>query len=339
MTKTIIALLALLGAAITTIPIYAIESTVDVPFDSWINQNCETVDNGDYVCTWTPAFIEDNTEATQPPAEEASSIAVTPEETLNEVEAPSLTREERDIQRTIDRIEQDLIDRPDTVPNAEKQLLILLKRAQDECYFGVEQGQPIQAYALFGIPKGDLYIDDTDFSKYTQLGKIAKLIEACTAWDKYRFTNLGQQYADIADAFNDAEIKLAERAAGQKLFFDAFMENITKTDEYMNRAITPHDFIQAEEDAAEFMCSIEGKQRGLCPQGIGDEEYVADTSDNPILSKYLAYKANPENVVGEPRYSVSTNPKCAILSSFITQYEISDENGAVMLKEAGCKID
>jgi len=340
MTRTMIALLALLGVAITTIPIYAIESTVDVPFDSWINQNCETVDNGDYVCTWTPAFIVPITEADTPPAEEASSIAVTPEEeTLIEVEAPSLTREQTDILRTIERIEKDLIEDRESVPNADKQLLILLKRAQDECYFGVDQGAPIQAYALFGIPSGFLYIDDTDFSKYTQLGKIAQLIEACRAWDKYRFTHLGQQYSDIAAANVAVTGIEAQRILDRQTFTDAALVNITQTDEYRNAVISAHDILEEEEDAADFMCSVEGKQRGMCPSGIGEDVYVYDGTNNPAIMKYKAYLADQEAAVGEPIYSVSTNPKCAILASFIVQYELDEQAEDDMLRAAGCRLD
>jgi len=336
---SLLALIGLIPLAIGVSFVYAEDYTLKIPFDITSVKCNEVTDELIVTCIFqgTEPFkviIDDKTltpELIEPEeiTEETESIPADPYE--------GMTREQKDVARTIDRIEQDLIDNPDTVPNAEKQLLILLKRAQDECYFGIDQGQPIQAYALFGIPKGFLYIDDTDFSKYTQLGKIAQLIEACKAWDKYRFTHLGQQYSDIAAASNDAEVKFALRAEGQKLLFDNFMENITKTDEYMNAAISAHDILEEEEDAAKFMCSIEGKQRGMCPSGIGEDVYVYDGTNNPAMIKYNEYRADEQAAVGEPIYSVSTNPKCAILSSFAVQYELGEEATSDLLKAAGCK--
>ncbi len=334
--KNIIVASVLFTLAVGVSYVYADHS---VPFDSWIDHVCITDSDGVFICRWVPGDDSILIPPVTEPEETIEEEVI--EETVDEIPADpyeGMTREEKDIQRTIDRIEQDLIEDRESVPNADKQLLILLKRAQSECYFGVDQGQPIQAYALFGIPDGFLYIDETDFSKHSQLGKIAKLIEACTAWDKYRFTHLGQQYSDIAQAFNDQEIKLELRQAGQKLFFDAFMENITNSDEYLNRAISEHDILEEEEDAKGFMCSVIGKQRGFCPSGIGEDVYVHDTTNNPALSKYLQYKASPENTVGEPKYSVKTDPKCYTLESFAKQYELDEEARKSLLEAGGCRV-
>lgn len=323
----LVAVLALIGVS----SVYAIETTVDVPFDNWANQRCALIEDGSYMCLWVPG--EDS--VMTPPSETieetvVDEVEVIPEDVISEP-VVQMTREEKDIQRIIDRITGDLIDRPNSVPNSDKQLLILLQRAQDVCEFGIEEGAPIQAYALFGIPQGNLYIDDTNFQRYIMLGNIAKLVEACEGWTVYKDKWLGPQYLNI-ETENRAPPGLNTEA------INVFMSNVTITDEYMNRVITPHDFIQAEEDAATFMCSTEGKQRGFCPQGIGNDVYTPNTEGNPALAKYNEYKDNPDNAVGEPKYSVTTNPKCAILDSFITQNEISEENGDTMLMAAGCKL-
>ena len=324
MKLSLIAILVIAGMGLTTA--YAYE--VEIPYENFQLTGCSDVD-GIYTCQWKNLFDEIPTDAPTDIPEETVEEAI--EEEIPIILEVTMTREEQDIQRMIDKIELDLQENPDAVPNADKQLLILLKRAQDECYFGIEQGAPIQQYALFAIPKGNLYIDDTDFSKYNMLGKLAKLIEACTAWDKYRVSHLGQQYSDINQAGLDATPFVPSAVLG---------ENVTNTKEYMERFISEHDIIEEEEDAADFMCSMEGQQRGLCSEffyGMNRGGYV-DTTDNPILSKYLQYKAQPELAVGEPRYDVTENPKCYILHSFIVQNEISKENGDIMLEAAGCKI-
>ncbi len=323
-----IGLIAIVGLfAFSVAYVYADHS---VPFDSWIDHRCYTNSVGTFLCSWTPSG---NTTFT-PPLTEEETVEETEviEETVEEIPVDpyeGMTREEKDIQRTIDRIEQDLIEDRESVPNADKQLLILLKRAQSECYFGVDQGQPIQAYALFGIPDGFLYIDETDFSKHSQLGKIAKLIEACKGWDKYRVTHLGEQYSDIAQATADATIW--EPSA-------TLTGNVTNTDEFMNRAISEHDILEEAEEAQDYKCSTLGKQRGFCPEGIGESVYVHDTTNNPALSKYLQYKADPENQVGEPKYSVKTNAKCYTLESFAKQYELDEEARKALLEAGGCRV-
>ncbi len=310
--------------------VYADEQRVQVPFDV-AGFNCEFIPFDLYACYFSPSGNvtfggSEITVSTTPPEE------IIEEETVEEIPVDpyeGMTREQKDIQRTIDRIEQDLIDRPNKVPHADKQLLILLKRAQSECYFGVDQGQPIQAYALFGIPDGFLYIDDTDFSKYSKLGKIAKLIEACIGWDKYRFTHLGQQYSDIAQATLDATTWTPNATLST---------NVTNTNEFMNRAISEHDILEEAETAQDYKCSVSGKQRGFCPSGIGEDIYEHDTTDNPVLSKYLQYKESPENAVAEPKYSVKTNAKCYTLESFAKQYELDEEARKALLEAGGCRV-
>jgi len=305
-----------------------VELPIDSPFETTGIQCRNTVNPVGVWCGQTWAWYSGNVTLPLMEIEETVEEEIIEEEIIVEPEE-ELTREERDIQRMIDRIELDLQERPDAVPIADQQLLILLKRAQDECYFGIEQGAPIQQYALFAIPKGSLYIDDVDLAKYNMLGKIAKLIEACTAWDKYRFTHLGQQYADINQAGIDATPFVPSAVLS---------ENVTNTKEYIERFIGAHDIIEEEEDAAKFMCSVLGKQRGLCPEAIGEDVYIPDTTDNPVLSKYLQYRAEPESALGEPKYDVTTNAKCAILSGYVKQFELSDESRDIIMQEAGCKV-
>lgn len=331
------AMMLVITLAVGTTSAYAEEYTFDIPFDIKSVQCTEVTDELIVTCTFlgTQPFkvtVENKTLTPEPVEENGESLEVELEEELK------LTREERAIKRTIDRIEQDLIDDRDSVPNADKQLLILLKRVQEECYFGIEQGAPIQDYALHGYPTGNLYLDDTDFSKYTQLGKIAQLIEACKGWDKYRFSHLGQQYADIAEA-NAAIFGIdIQRNLDRQAFVDAALVNITNTNEYMNRVISEHDILEEEEDAADFMCSVEGKQRGFCPSGIGEDVYEYDAANHPILSKYLQYKTSPESAVGEPKYDIKTDSKCYTLASFAKQHELDEESRRALMIAGGCTV-
>jgi len=315
--------------------VYAVE--VEIPYENFQLTGCSDVD-GVYTCQWMNLFDEIPTDIpTDIPEETVEEI--TEEEIVTEPEV-KLTREERTIQRMIDKITTDLQENPKRVGTAERQLLDLLTRAQDECYFGIEQGAPIQQYALFPIPKGSFYLEGTDLSTHKMLGDIAKLVEACVAWDKYRFSHLGQQYLDIAIASASVTGLETQRQLDRQEFVDAFMVNITQTDEWRNAAISAHDILEEEEDAADFMCSMEGQQRGLCSEffyGMNRGGYV-DTTDNPILSKYLQYRAEPESAVGEPRYDMTTNAKCAIMSAYVKQYELGEEARDIIMKAAGCKI-
>jgi len=326
---SILALIVTLAVVVG--PVYADNYTLKIPFDITSVKCNEVTDELIVTCIFqgTEPFkvtIEDKT---------LTPELIEPETVTDEiVDDPEdkLTNEEKSILRIIDRIETDLIERPDAVPNADKQLLILLKSALDKCEFGIEEGAPIQTYALFGIPQGNLYIDDTDFSKYVTLGRIAKLIQACESWSDYKVKWLGPQYLDIQNATENF-VPWTPSAV--------IPYNVTITDEYMNRAINPHDFIEAEEDAEDFMCSIEGRQRGLCGKGfsgINQGGYV-DTTNNPALAKYYQYLDAPEQAIGEPIYDVKTNAKCAVLSAYVKQYELSEESRDIIMREAGCKID
>lgn len=321
--------------------VYAEERTIQVPFDV-VGWNCQLVTETMFNCFFSgkgQISVSDDGVVTEVPDE--------PEETIEEeiVEEPvipevTMTREEKEIQRVIDRITDDLETRPDAVPQADKQLLELLLRAQDKCEFGIEEGQPIQTYQIFSIPKGYFYPEDTDFSKYNMLGKITRLVQACVDWEEYKVEWLGPQYDNIRKA-NEEAITIAEnRNISRDLFAKEWMklENITIADEYMNAAISKHDILEEEEDAAKFMCSEIGKQRGFCPSGIGEDVYVYDGTNNPALAKYLEYKADPENQVGEPRYSVSTDPKCYTLESFSKQYDLDEESRRALLEAAGCRL-
>jgi len=314
---------ALFALAIGISYAYAVE--VEVPYENFQLTGCSDVD-GVYTCQWKK-IVEGDEDIPLTPNDETVDEAETIDETIDEPEI-TMTREERDIQRMIDRIELDLQERPDKVPNADRQLLELLLRTQEVCEFGIEEGQPIQTYQIFAIPEGYFYPEDTDFSKYNMLGKITKLVEACTKWTDYKTKWLGPQYANIYNA----TVNFVPWSPTATIPY-----NVTITDEYMNAAISPHDILEEEEDAAEFMCSVLGKQRGLCPEAIGEDVYVPDTTNNPALSKYLQYRDDPENAIGEPRYSVSTNPKCYTLSSFAKQYDLSEQATNDLLQAGGCK--
>jgi len=341
MKYSLLTIIGLFTLAIGASFVYAEEYTLKIPFDITSVKCNEVTDELIVTCIFqgTEPFkvtIENKTltpELTEPGeiTEETESIPE-PEDTM--------TREEKDIQRMIDKITYDLETRPDAVPQADKQLLELLLRAQDKCEFGIEEGQPIQTYQIFAIPKGYFYPEDTDFSKYNMLGKITQLVEACTNWEEYKPIWLGPQYEDIRKANEEAITIVEERNLARDLFAKEWMslQNITIADEYMNAAISAHDILEEEEDAAKFMCSVLGKQRGLCPSGIGEEIYVYDGTNNPALSKYLQYKADPENQVGEPKYSVSTDPKCYTLASFAKQYDLDEESRRSLLEAAGCRI-
>jgi len=327
-------IIGLLPLAIGVSFVYADEQLVQVPFDT-TGMTCSIVETNIFACYFYGGTIDDIKIANfTAPDGTVIEPEIVEQEIVTEPEI-KLTREERDIQRMIDKITLDLIERPDAVPDADKQLLELLLRAVDKCEFGIEEGQPIQTYQIFAIPEGYFYPEDTDFAKYNMLGKITKLVEACTKWEDYKVKWLGPQYADIAEANINVEIWSPTATIPY---------NVTITDEWMNRAISEHDKIEEGEDAANEFCTsqnfgnatkaIYGCDVNL-PTGPGG---FTDTTENSAWLKYQRYLNDPENAEGEPKYNVATNPKCAILSSFITQYELSEEAGNDMLQAAGCKL-
>jgi len=342
-----VSLLAIIGLLPLAIGVSFVYADHDIPFDSWIDHACMTNEVGIFICTWTPGdkSVTGGTTITPPLTETDETVE---EETTDEPVIPEkqLTRAEKDIQRMIDKITLDLIERPDQVPDADKQLLELLLRAQEKCEFGIEEGAPIQTYEIFAIPEGYFYPEDTDFAKYNMLGKITKLVEACVNWTDYKVKWLGPQYLAIQQANMEAIELDEERVRNQTLFAETWMtfQNITISDEFMNRAISEHDKIEEVENAFDDFCTSQnfGNATKLlygCDVTIPDNQGgFTDTSENSAWLKYQRYLNDPENATAEPRYNVSTNPKCAILSSFITQYEIDKEAGNVMLQEAGCKL-
>ena len=341
-TKELLTITLTLGIIGLIMPAYADEQRIQVPFTP-TGMACEFLLEAEpniYACYFYQGDIADNAlleglEPIEPTAEE-----VVEEEIIEQAPEPQLTRTEKDIQRMIDKITLDLIERPDKVPDADKQLLELLLRAQDECKFGVEEGAPIQDYEVFAIPEGYFYPEDTDFAKYNMLGKIVKLVQACTTWDEYKGKWLGPQYIAIQEANDQAIEDAANRIVERDTFAMEWMtlQNITITDEFMNRAISDHDVLEEAETAQDYKCSALGKQRGFCPEGIGPEEYKHDTSTNKVLSKYLQYRASPETAVGETRYDVTTDPKCYTLASFAKQHELDEESRKALLIAGGCTV-
>lgn len=106
-------------------------------------------------------------------------------------------------QKLIDRLEEDI--KKGSSSTADKELLKLLKTLNDKCYFGIEEGYPIQKFAQHLLPDYDpragLYNKALDLGNYPELKKILQLIEACEAWTDYKQKNL-RQYLDIeVDSF------------------------------------------------------------------------------------------------------------------------------------------
>ena len=104
-----LSLLAIIGLLPLAIGMSYVNADHDVPFDSWVDHACMTNEVGIFICTWTPG---DGT-TLQPPLTETDETVDEEviDETVDEPEpVTKLTREEKEIQRMIDKITLDLIE-------------------------------------------------------------------------------------------------------------------------------------------------------------------------------------------------------------------------------------
>lgn len=89
---------------------------------------------------------------------------------------------------------------------ADEELLKMLESVHEICYFGVEEGKPIQKFASFIIPTYEPDVE-TDLGNKWLLNQLFKKQQECSGWEIYKEKWLGQQYLDIeTENINRAEI-------------------------------------------------------------------------------------------------------------------------------------
>jgi len=97
---------------------------------------------------------------------------------------------------------------------ADKELLKMLESVQEICYFGIEEGKPIQKFAMFVIPTYEPDVE-TELSNKWLLNQLFKKQQECSGWDIYKEKWLGQQYLDIEtidiNKMEEIKKKLLER--------------------------------------------------------------------------------------------------------------------------------
>lgn len=332
MKAMLLAIIVMFTVAIGVSAAYAIEATVDIPFDNWVDHVCGIdIDTLDYVCVWTPS----KGDATIFPSTEEDEIddkeGTQDEGTQDEVEYTPTKKPKFDLKIYLsDPLSMSSYSSREVLDAAIK----------DENLLGAicfnPAGAEIENTIDFGKLGGKINVkrqfDNQPLQQHPDLKAEHLLSEMCKSIRtlEYIVENPLRTYPGEGWAYSfNLNYDL----------IDKFMENITKTEEYSKREINARTFFVTQEDAADFMCNADGKARGLCVQeftGTNKGGYI-DTTNNPVLAKLAQYNADPANAKGEPKYSVKTNPKCAILASFITLNEISEENGNTMLKAAGCK--
>lgn len=176
---------------------------------------------------------------------------------------------------------------------SEREVLRLLLDAQKRCEFGVEEGEAIQTYAYFDVPKSAVDITRSfNYDRNHLLSSIAKLIESCDTWSTYKGIHLGPEYTNKILADKDAVEKEFKRLGD----LHALSWNYD--------VLSEHDFIEATEDATSAFCesSLYGNHTkanygclniGEAPNRGG----YSDVSQNPIMLQYLESKETGINIV------------------------------------------
>jgi len=235
--------------------------TEDIPIE-WDYSACTLQYNPDdgvviYNCLWT-GFFEMQSDDKQKAINQKYGIeeketfeVIIPEEPqfveLDE-EVPQLTKLEAKIQTALEQL-QKKVDKG-TITREEQNMMTFLKQVLVDCEFGVDEGQPIQTYALHQwAKKADLSNLST---KNNQAYKELKMIQqACSAWDKYKGDRL-RQYLDIARATDPAINPIWKPTATLQSVFDLDESGQTLS-QYNQRHITERTFIDAEQDAKDMI--------------------------------------------------------------------------------------
>ena len=283
--KTALAILAILSIAL--IPAYAESYEDTVKFDLFNNstvdnRGCffsETDDGLTYNCQWNintlnaTKFFEEAETAFEEYVDKVE------EENPNIVFEDTVETKLTQTERLIEKLNEDK-DRGN-ISTADKELLRLLQATQRACELGIEHGERLQQYANFALPDTDPRIETaTDFTTNWELGNIVKKFEECEAWNEYRVNVLGQQYLDMD--VDDSTSQKTHRQMVQSL--ETFP--VPRLDE--------HDFVKAEQQAQEWICSASYYDRFFkAEQGCFDEVVLEERNiSNPLdrNSSYTAYK-------------------------------------------------
>lgn len=319
--------LALISIAIP--PIYA---SHPVPFDDWVDHDCETLDDGTFRCDWTPgsttALSKD--EPTKAPEETGPPSTPMPDEDQEPSVIIAVTKPdvfERKIIELQKKIEED-----GYLPSHEGQLLRALLSLKEACEYGTEEAAPIQTYELFYIATFDPYVH-TDLGTQYILKLIETEIENCKAQDILKKKVLGPQYLHIPGS-TDVTPPHVFRDNFDGLEWDDTKGLDNPTYAFNERHMTAFNFDKSIQVAEGFQCSKPGKQQGHCPKQIGDQPIPKPTISKAGKQALNAYWLLRETGVAEipfqdpeadPREGTINTIKSMMRAQNITTSDLEDD--------------
>lgn len=262
---------------------YAERSVVEVPFD-YHGHGCSfNEDIVTYTCTWQGSSETITKKGLQdagvvPPeqiAEESKEAHETAIEIRDEVETKK-TQAEIILERLAEKIDRG------SATDADRELYRVLKEVETKCYFGIEEGRLIQKFQELDLPDTTVDTNPRNNMDYkNQLGKIAKLLEACEAWDVYKVEQLGAEYINKIDDDSTTQGHHSDAAEG--------------IEPYNTHELTPEDYANAEQKAQDAICghsfySKEFKQNAGCfPNPVIVEGAGIDLYKDGPLKAYKQY--------------------------------------------------
>ena len=275
--------LTIITLALISIAIPTANASHPVPFDDWINHDCETLTDGTFRCDWTPGTTNGLTDEDKPLADEPDTPP-TPMPGEDQGTPPVITSKTEPLTAFEFKIKQ-LEEKKEegTLKPSEKQVLRALLSFQKDCELGTEEGAPIQNYELFKVSSWDPYVN-TDLSTNYILNQIEREQEKCTAQKTLKNKVLGEQYLHIPGK-DDVKILYQTNATLPEDVQAKYDE--AKMFDYFSQ--------KTKNDAEDFKCTKEGRARGLgfdCKTETDEAMFKTTLSQEAEerLSKYRAYQ-------------------------------------------------
>ncbi len=261
--------LTIIALALISIAIPTANASHPVPFDDWIDHDCETLDDGTFRCDWTPGSATGLTEKDQPKADEPDTpTAPMPEEDQGIPTVIKDTTPPTPAEREIIKLQKQL-EKDGYLPSHEDQLLRALLSLKEACEYGTEEAAPIQNYELFYIATFEPYTH-TDLGTQYLLKKIETEIQNCYAIKTLKQKVLGPQYLHIPGK-DDVKAPHIFRSDFEGLIWDELEGLDNPTYAFNERHMTAFNFDKSKQVAGGFQCSIEGKQQGHCIKAESDQ--------------------------------------------------------------------
>lgn len=178
-------------------------------------------------CTWSYNPNEREKEIIEAPDVEPEIVEEIIEEIVEEEPERLDTSDPKEvIEYNIEKLKEEKAEKGE-LDDADDELLKMLESVQEICYFGTDEGKPIQKFAEFIIPTYEPDVE-TDLKNRWLLNQLFKKQQECQGWEYYKPNYLGPQYLDI-ETVNIDKAQLIKDALFEKYTTD-FTDPVTQGD-------------------------------------------------------------------------------------------------------------